>query len=322
MSYDSTPTSPRSTVPHRRWPVIGRLLSALPGPFRHITPLLLLAAVGSTGAVAVSPPISLSVTHLEYGDPGQAFANFTHGFDYLSWSGPTVSSLTVSRKILGTGTTTPPLITFASSPPTSWATDPLPSGKIAYYAAIGRVGRTEYRSNTVWCGELLANGGFNPAFPDLYWTQASTVPFNRGSFIKRNFNGTYFGQLGGVDSSSDSLSTITAVLVPVPELPTVSRTLGFNVKVRCDTTDYIGAVYDSLVCVVTNASTGAQLYTTGVLCSNMTGGVPWVEVGENLPYDLLSGKNLKLTFVAQNDYSLPTTFYIKDVTLNVSVMFR
>lgn len=129
------------------------------------------------------------------------------------------------------------------------------------------------------------------------------------------------GQLGGVNSAWDSLAT-TTINLPVPPSATIFPQLQLSLKVRADTSDSPVAEYDSLACFITDASTGTLLHITPVLCSNQTAGLPWVETGENLPYDQYKGRKLRLTFFAQNDISLPTIFYIKDISLSLTAMFK
>lgn len=178
MHNHSTSSHFQSSARHPRQFTIGRLPIALVGSFWRVTSLLVLAVIGPAGAAAASPAISLTATHFEFGYPDPAFARFTHGFDYLSWSGPTISSLTAYRTIVG-GSSVQILTTFSNpASSVSWATSPLPPGKIAAYTLIGHVGNTEYRSNTVWCGESLLNGGFRPElFGSMHWSQETSAPF-------------------------------------------------------------------------------------------------------------------------------------------------
>ena len=323
MQSNSSLTSPRSTAPHRRWPVIGRLLTPIRGPILRIVPLLLLGVVGSTAAAAAPLPLTLTALHFQYGLDFPDLGSFPNGFDHLNWSADKAGATRFTIKYTAKSQNFTLTLPLGGSP--QWAEMPrateggasLGVFRISYRVEGYKNNILVSRSNAAECGEILPNGGFSPANPGANWEQTSTNRAGRGSFLKASY-----ARLGGVDSTRDTISTLSDYDVPnLGATTTQFRQLEFSGKVRCDTTDATNAVYDSLVCIITDAHTGVQLNTSRVLCSNLTAG-DWFEFGENLPYDKFAGKTLRLTFVATTDSSLPTTFFIKEVTLNHSISYK
>ena len=340
MHNDSAPTIPRSIVQPRCWSLVGQRLSPLRALLLPIASLLFLMAVGSPAAAQPVSPVELTAIHRENGLDYYFLTfgkTYPDGFDLLSWKSPPAYSFTIYRQpYLGNYEA---VVTITGNPNGSASyTYALPSqprtssngfigqrgNYTTYWIAAALTapynGLSNINSNKVWCGELLANGNFrNPVSSGVFWNQGSSVPFPPGSFIKGAGDGSFFGQLGGVESSSSCLYTTTLRAVPIVENanpPRYAVTLQLLVKVRCDTTDIPEGVYDYLYCLICDADTGAALHYTPVMSSNLTAGGNWVEFTENLPYEQYVGKKLQLYFIAQNDYALTTTFYFKDLSLH------
>ncbi|MFL6139438.1 MAG: hypothetical protein ACJ74O_16765 [Frankiaceae bacterium] len=143
--------------------------------------------------------------------------------------------------------------------------------------------------------QLLGNPGFETGYPAPWTTTGQVVGGTAHS-------GSYSVVLGGTVSSTQALSL--SVTIPAG---CTSAVLSFWLHVVTDETTTTTA-YDTLTLKIGT--------TTVASYSNLNHNAGWVQRSASLTG--FAGRTVRITFTATNDPSLPTWFYLDDITLTVS----
>jgi hypothetical protein len=153
------------------------------------------------------------------------------------------------------------------------------------------------------CGETLVNGGFESGRPP--WVETSTNGYELVD-PTRPHTGSYSAYLNGYNSGTDTIyQTVT--------IPANATSASLSYWYYITTQEACCTAYDYLYAQVLNSS-GGVLTTLQTLSNNSTKNT-WVKSTFNLL--AYKGQTVRIYFKGTNDVSLPTSFFIDDVSLNV-----
>ncbi|MGH3712474.1 MAG: S8 family serine peptidase, partial [Micromonosporaceae bacterium] len=146
---------------------------------------------------------------------------------------------------------------------------------------------------------VIVNGGFESGTAP--WVQSSSGGYQLIT-TTRPHSGSYSAWLGGYNSATESITQ--AVTVPA------NGTLRYWWYMT--TSESGSTVWDTMRVRVYDANTGALLATPRTW-SNASGAGLWRE--DTLSLASYAGRSVRIQFAAQTDYSLPTSFFVDDVSL-------
>jgi len=152
------------------------------------------------------------------------------------------------------------------------------------------------------CAERLTNGGFESGTTP--WVQSSTGGFQLID-TTRPHTGTHSAYLGGYNSGTDTIYQQVTV-------PSTATSATFSYWSYISTQEACCTAYDFQYVQVLNTS-GTVLATLQTL-SNANSGTTWKQYSFNLL--AYKGQTVRLSFKATTDVSLPTNFFVDDVSLN------
>jgi len=155
-------------------------------------------------------------------------------------------------------------------------------------------------------GNLIINGGFESGPPASPWVQVS----NAGEMIHQlgAHTGKWGLYMGGVENAVDQISQPIQIPASVPQAK-----LEYWRLIR--TNDSIYTVYDEMRCVIWDQN-GNVLTFCGQF-SNVNQSQNWVH--QTFDLSAYRGRTVYIGFKAFNDISLPTQFFIDDVSLATGV---
>ena len=236
-------------------------------------------------------------------------------------SGVTASFNPTSVAAPGSGSST---VTFSASASATTGTTP-----VTITGTGGGLTKTSTVSLTVSASggggggtvNVISDGGFESATVSGNsapgWTGTSKISGHNTITFQGTYphTGTNYGFLGGANSESDTLTTQTYA---IPANATAA-TLQFWVNVV--TQETTATAYDFLSVNVLNASgttlsTPLSLNNTNSSSSGNTNGTYFQPAAINLVS--FAGQTIAIQFAATTDTSLPTTFRVDDVVLNVT----
>ncbi|HYP40390.1 MAG TPA: choice-of-anchor J domain-containing protein, partial [Chloroflexia bacterium] len=153
------------------------------------------------------------------------------------------------------------------------------------------------------CGERLTNGGFESGTAP--WVQSSSGGYQLID-TTRPRTGSYSAYMGGYNSGTDTLYQ----QVTIPSNAT-SATFSYW---RYVTTQESGSTPYDYLYVEVRSSTGALLGTLQTVSNATTPKNGWTQSSFNvLAY---KGQTVRFQFRATTDSTLPTSFFVDDVSLN------
>lgn len=153
------------------------------------------------------------------------------------------------------------------------------------------------------CGETMVNGGFESGTSP--WVQTSTNGYQLID-TTRPHSGLYSAWLGGYNSGTDTIyQTVT--------IPSDATSATLSYWWYMTTQEACCTAYDYMYAQVLNSS-GGLLGTLQTLSNNSTKNT-WTQPSFNLL--AYKGQTVRIYFKVTTDVSLPTSFFIDDVSLNV-----
>jgi M6 family metalloprotease-like protein len=157
---------------------------------------------------------------------------------------------------------------------------------------------------------LFTNGDFEDGASG--WTQSSTGGWDLiYADGLHSHGGNGYAWLGGFDDQTDIISHELTI-------PANATAATISAWFNIESSDSSVNVYDTLEVTINNATTGAVLQILGTLSNLTTTGGSWVQSAQ---YDMIAykGQTVRLTFTSSLDSSLPTEFFVDDVTLNITL---
>jgi hypothetical protein len=224
----------------------------------------------------------------------------------LSWGPVSAVFLTVTAGggATATPTATQPPAATATATRTATATATQPVGATPTNTPTRTATPTATNTPTPGtCSEAISNGGFESGALTP-WTQSSGTYSVLDNTAGKPRTGTYDAWFAGYNNANDTLYQS----VTIPSTAT-SATLTFWLK---EATQESGSTaYDYFRTQVVDGTTTTTLNTV----SNATGYTAYTKVTVNLT--AYKGKTVKVQFNATNDSSLPTDFFLDDVSLQI-----